>query len=245
MSAIVATEACGSNGTNEVFHCLEESSLYAQCLHSLIFAREASPRTVVEFGSGDGSPVIEALRRSGFRGSIQGFELNPVAFNIANRNIRSNAFDGLYRVRNECFFAAAAPRADCLIANPPYLPALDRNIRLPLLYGGEDGSTLSNKLLSLNYDKALLMISSYSNPIGTLHHAAAKGYAVSGFLIAPMSFGVYSSELKVRRRIETLRKTGRAFYDGSMYLLAGVRLEKRRRDVPDLSAGLIKILTAL
>jgi methylase of polypeptide subunit release factors len=246
MSSIVAAEACcGSNGTDEVFHCLEESSFYAQCLHSLIFAREARPQTVVEFGSGDGGPVIEALRHSGFTGAIQGFELNPAAYDIANRNIQDNALNGLYRVRNECFFAAKALRADCLIANPPYLPAPDRDIRLPLLYGGEDGSMLTNILLSLNYDTVLLMISSYSNPIGTLRRAAAEGYAVSSFLIAPLSFGVYSSEPKVRRRIETLRKTGRAFYDGSMYLLAGVRFEKRQREVPELSLGLIKILTAL
>lgn len=245
MSAIVAAQACSSNGTSEVFHCLEESSFYAQCLHSLVFARQMSPRTVVEFGSGDGGPVIKALRHSGFAGTIQGFELNTAAYEIANHNIHGNALDNLYHVRNECFFAVGAPRADCLIANPPYLPAPDRDIRLPLLYGGKDGSMLTNMLLSLNYDTVLLMISSYSNPIGVLRRVAAEEYAVSGFLIAPMSFGIYSSEPKVRRRIETLRKVGRAFYDGSMYLLAGVRLEKRQRDVPDLSAGLTKILTAL
>ena len=39
----------------------------------------------------------------------------------------------------------------------------------------------------------------YSNPIGTLRHAAARGYAVADFLAVPLPFGTYSSQPEVRR----------------------------------------------
>lgn len=44
---------------------------------------------------------------------------------------------------------------------------------------------LTNILLSMSYETTLLMISS-SNPVATLRRAGAEGYAVSGFMIAPL-----------------------------------------------------------
>jgi methylase of polypeptide subunit release factors len=232
--------------TNDVFCCWEESRFYAQCLKSLVLGREDAPRVIVEFGAGDGRPVIEALRESRFTGLINGFELNPSACDIANASIKVHGLHGRYRVYNESFFAHGAPTdAECLIANPPYLPAPDRNIRMPLLYGGEDGSAVTRRLLSAGYDSALLMVSSYSNPAGVIRHSIAKGYGVSDFIIAPLTFGIYSSELRVKQRIKSLRKAGLAFYDGDMYLLAGVLFKKPRDGMPDRSCGLIDIMTAL
>lgn len=245
MSSLAATDADGCEARG-VFYCPEESGFYAQCLKSLIFMRDTTARTVVEFGSGDGSPVIEALRESYFQGLVQGFELNPVACEIANSSINVSGLRNRYRVYNESFFTQR-PEADCLIANPPYLPAPDNDIRMPLLYGGEDGSSLTNTLLSLGYERTLLMISSYSNPIGTLRHAAAQGYAVHDFIIAPLTFGIYSSEPKVKRRIEALYKAGKAFYKGDIYLLIGVLFKKRGRIVsaPGRATELTNILIAL
>ncbi len=228
-----------------VFYCPEESRLYAGCLKTLIFAREDAPRTMVEFGSGDGGPVIESLRGSEFTGSIRGYELNPTACVLADHGIKLNNLQDHYTIYNESFFARPEVKAECLIANPPYLPAPDSNIRLPLLYGGDDGSMLTNILLSMGYQDVMLMISSYSNPLGTIHHALAQGYAVSDFVVAPLTFGAYSCESKVKRRIEALRTMERAFYDGDTYLLAGVLFEKARGEKTDLSYGLIKLMTAL
>lgn len=246
MSAVLtAADSANRYAAEEVFYCLEESSFYSQCLKSLLFARDAAPDTVVEFGSGDGVPVIDALCESRFAGLILGFELNPAACERASASIEAYGLQDHYSVYNESFFDAASRKADCLIANPPYLPAPDRHIRMPLLYGGNDGSTLTKALLSLSYDRALLLISSYSNPVGALRHAATQGYAVSAFTIMPLAFGIYSSEPKVKRRIEALRAVGQAFYEGNMYLLAGVLFQKRQRGLADLSSGLARILTAL
>lgn len=231
------------DGIDDIFYCPEESNFYAGCLSALIFGRRDGPSTLVEFGSGDAGPVIAALRGSSFHGSIQGFELNAMACDIANARIRAHGLQDRYTVHNESFFAHPRLHKDCLIANPPYLPAPDNDIRSPLLYGGQDGSTLTNALLSLGYDSALLMISSYSNPAGTIRHAAAQGYAVSDFIIAPLAFGAYSCEPKIRRTIEALRRSGRAFYNGDSYLLAGVLFSRQLGSTADRSAGLIKLLT--
>jgi hypothetical protein len=59
----------------EIFICPEESQFYAQCLENMVLNR-CNNDTIVEFGSGDGSPVISALQKSIFKGVIHGFELN-------------------------------------------------------------------------------------------------------------------------------------------------------------------------
>ncbi len=207
-----------------------------------VFGRETLPRTVIEFGAGDGVPVIESMRVSGFKGTVRGFELSVAACHVANRNIKLSGLHGRYVIENRSFFDSRQT-ADCLIANPPYLPAPDENIRMPPLYAGDDGCLMTNALLAMNYDRALLMISSYSNPLRCLQHAADIGYAVSGFMLAPLTFGIYSSEPKVRKQIGMLRETNRAFYSEDMYLLAGVLFDKHQST--NLSTPLRKLLTAL
>ena len=51
--------------------------------------------------------------------------------------------------------------------------------------------------MSLGFDSAVLMISSYSNPIETLRHAQEQGYHITDYMVKPMPFGYYSSEPKV------------------------------------------------
>jgi hypothetical protein len=55
----------------DVFVCDEESTFYSACLQELIFDAEHCS-SVIEFGSGDGSPVLNALARSNFGGVING-----------------------------------------------------------------------------------------------------------------------------------------------------------------------------
>ena len=55
----------------DVFVCDEESTFYSACLQELVFDAEHCS-SVIEFGSGDGSPVLNALARSSFRGVING-----------------------------------------------------------------------------------------------------------------------------------------------------------------------------
>lgn len=230
----------------QVFHCPEESNFYAQCLENLVLNVSDNSRSIVEFGSGERSPVIKSLLRTSFEGKIKGFELNNVAWKIAQSQIREYELSEQYVVYNCSFFDSLLyKQADCLISNPPYLPAADDKIYQPLLHGGTDGSKIDKKLLSLGCDEVLLMVSSYSNPVGLIDYALDRGYSVAGFEIAPLTFGYYSSESKVKNAIATLGKEGMAFYSENIYVLAGVLFKQQQNSQRDLSIELIQLMTAL
>lgn len=226
-----------------VFFCPEESDFYSHCLETLVLKNCFGSESIVEFGSGDGSPVLKALLRTDFIGTIQGFELNRSAYEIATSRIKEHKLSHSYILHNRCLFDGAKPEADYLISNPPYLPALDNKLYQPLLHGGIDGITVTQKLLSLNYPNVLTLVSSYSNPEGLINHALAAGYQVSDFAILPIQFGYYSSEPKVKRRIHELRQANQAFYSENIYLLAGVLFTQETTD--DLSTELLALLKSL
>ncbi|MEB3338701.1 MAG: SAM-dependent methyltransferase [Leptolyngbyaceae bacterium] len=229
----------------EVFWCPEESKFYSHCLDLLVLNNCLSSDRVVEFGTGDGSPIINSLIRTPFEGVIHGYELNTSAYHVANSRIQACQLSHKYVIHNQSFFDSAKPQADYLIANPPYLPAPDPDILMPLLHGGSDGATVTKQLLSLGYNNIFLMISSYSNPVETIQHANAQGYWVSEFMILPMKFGCYSSEPKVKNTIIELRKCNKAFYSSNLYLLAGVLFKEQQDCTADLSTELLQVMTAL
>ncbi len=229
----------------EIFVCPEESKFYSHCLESLVLSECGDSQLLVEFGSGDGSPVINALLRVQFSGLIRGFELNQAACKIANSMVEEYNLDDKYIVQNQSFFEFSKPDSAYLISNPPYLPAPDEDIYMPLLRGGSDGSGLTKRLLSLGYDSVLLMISSFSDPKGTVDYAKLEGYNVADFVVVPLKFGYYSSEPKVRTCIEQMRENNTAFYSGSIYFLGGVLFKKQLNNLPDLSAELIQVMTSL
>ncbi|WP_242059828.1 methyltransferase [Oscillatoria sp. FACHB-1407] len=229
----------------DVFFCPEESQFYSHCLERLVFSHCKPSDQVVEFGCGDGSPVINALLRTPFNGTIYGYELNPSACEIANSRITRYKLDQKYTVYNHSFFDAHHSDAHYLIANPPYLPAIDNDICMPLLHGGTDGATITNRLLTLGYPSAMLLVSSYSNPVGTIALALEQGYNVADFMVTPLTFGYYSSEPKVRDQIAKLRGDRKAFYSKNLYFLAGVLFQKQDIAKADWSAELLRTLTAL
>jgi methylase of polypeptide subunit release factors len=97
-------------------------SLLALSTHST--NREEQPSTLVEFGAGDGSPVISTLLKAPFTGTIHAFELNPRAAQVAHSRAEQFSLAKKYKVHNGCFFKGQKTvGAECLIANPPYLPA--------------------------------------------------------------------------------------------------------------------------
>lgn len=238
-----------SQPLKEVFFCPEESDFYSHCLETLVLQNCLNSEAIVEFGSGDGSPIIKALLRADFDGTIQGFELNRSAYEVATAQIKQHRLGDKYIIQNRCLFETAKPEAAYLISNPPYLPALDNKLYQPLLHGGVEGITITKKLLSLDYPNVLTLISSYSNPKGLIQYAIATGYSVTNFLILPVPFGYYSSEPKVRHRIQELRQENRAFYSDKTYLLAGVLFTQNSNSViassTDLSAELVKLMTSL
>lgn len=229
----------------DIFFCPEESNFYSHCLETLVLNKCVNSESIIELGSGDGSPVINSLLRTNFNGIVHGFEMNPLSCEAAEAKIEEFGLSDKYIIHNKSFFDSSKPQADYLISNPPYLPALDNKIYQPLLHGGIDGITLTKQLLSLNYENALLMVSSYSNPEGLIDYAITQGYCIANFVITPLAFGYYSSELKVKNRIEELRKNNMAFYSENIYLLAGVLFTKQDKCNVNLSAELLKLITAL
>ena len=234
-----------SKSLKDIFFCPEESNFYSHCLETLVLKKCVNSESIIELGSWDGSPVINSLLRTNFNGIVHGFEMNPLSCEAAEAKIEEYGLSDKYIIHNKSFFDSSKPQADYLISNPPYLPALDNKIHQPLLHGGIDGITLTKQLLSLNYENALLMVSSYSNPEGLIDYAITKGYCIANFVITPLAFGYYSSELKVKNRIEELRKNNMAFYSENIYLLAGVLFTKQDKCNVNLSAELLKLITAL
>lgn len=233
------------NPLNDVFVCPEESNFYSYCLESLILEKCKSSEIILEFGSGDGTPIINALLRTNFNGLICGYELNSTACKMAKYHIKERSLNNNYTVHNTSFFDSPKPIAQYLISNPPYLPALDSNLYQPLLHGGRDGAGIAKQLLLLGYENVLLMVSSYSNPVGLIDFALSQGYYVDSFLVSPLTFGYYSSESKVIKRIGDLRAKNKAFYSQKIYLLAGVLFKQQHNNMVDISSELIKVMTSL
>ncbi len=228
----------------DIFFCPEESNFYAFCIESLVLNRCLASKAIVEFGSGDGSPVIKSLLRTRFPGVIHGFEINHLAYEAAQSKIEAFGLANHYIIHNASFFDAAH-QAEYLISNPPYLPAKDNKIYQPFLHGGIDGITVTQNLLSLEYDNVLVMISSYSNPESLIDYAITKGYGIADFIVSPLKFGYYSSDPKVQQRITELRKNNQAFYSENIYMLAGVLFTKQHKLSSNLSEELVRVMTAL
>jgi methylase of polypeptide subunit release factors len=229
----------------DVFFCPEESNFYSYCLQSLVLNNCLSSETIIEFGSGDGSPVINSLTKTNFAGVVHGFEINRLSCQLANERINGYGLKDKYIVHNRSLFDMATPPGDYLISNPPYLPAIDNKIYQPFLHGGIDGITVTKQLLSLGYKNVLAMIASYSNPVGAIDYALTKGYHIANFIVSPLQFGYYSSEPKVRNRIAELKQDNRAFYSKNIYLLAGVLFTKQSDRQNNLSTELVQLMTCL
>lgn len=234
-----------SKTLKDIFFCPEESNFYSHCLETLVFNNCVGSESIIELGSGDGIPVISSLLRTNFNGIVHGFEINPSSCEAAEAKIEEYGLSDKYIIHNKSFFDSSKPQAKYLISNPPYLPALDNKIYQPLLHGGIDGITITKQLLALDYENALLMVSSYSNPEGLIDYAITKGYSIANFIVSPLTFGYYSSEPKVKSRIKELRRDNLAFYSENIYLLAGILFTKRDKSKTDLSAELIQLMTAL
>lgn len=233
--------------SEEIFDCPEESCFYAQCLQEFLAGCcQASP-VIHEFGSGDGTPMIQAVRNACYAGEVHGYEINDRSWSRAIDRIRNHRLDRRYVVHHVSFFDAGGKTpTGTLVANPPYLPAWsDRGLYLKGLYGGTDGSMVSRKLLSLAYPSVLMMVSSFSNPAGLLSYAAEQGYGVADFLIKPLRFGSYSSQPEVKSRIAELYEEGKAFYSDHCYLLAGVVFQKPPQGETELSADLLAVMQSI
>jgi hypothetical protein len=232
---------------SKIFYDPAESSFYSYCLEMLVFKACAPSTKLIEFGSGDGRPVIQALRRSGFPGVIEGFEPNDMAYRMACANIAQAGLGAQYHVLPRAFEAAACSPNAYLIANPPYLPAPHADIRLPFLYGGKDGTDITKRLLECDVEKILLILSSYSCPAEMIAHARERQYVVSHFIVLPARFGYYSTDPVVKKRIRHLHRAQKAFYSEQIYLIAGVLFQRYDglSGAVNLAREFVQVMTAL
>lgn len=238
MQQAVSTESSIYNDSidhSTNFICDEETTFYGDCIKDLVFNNS---NKIIEFGTGDASGVIKAINEFNFKGKIIGYEINELSIDIARKNIKNNNLDNIYKIKTNDFFNEKFNKDYTLISNPPYIPAYDSDILMPNLFGGIDGNELSKKLIDQDFNKVMLLVSSYCDPSGFIDYCLAKKYQVTDFKILEIEFGYYSSESKVLKRINDMKNEGKAYFNDRSYILSGVLFEKQSNK-KDLSDNLV------
>jgi len=200
---------------------------------------------VVELGTGDATAIAEVV--AGLPElRVRSFDISAPSVETARANIAARGLADRYTVELGDFFDSAdssgGPTVSTVISNPPYIPAPDRDILMPELWGGPRGNDLLLQLLKAGYDNVIAAVASYADPGDTVRTAADLGYRVANFLAMGLDFGPYSSEPKVRAHIRRLCAEGRGWADENGYLVA-VALMTRNPDIPgDRGAQLLRAL---
>lgn len=200
---------------------------------------------VVELGTGDAA-AIAAVVRSLPGLHVRGFDISEASVRRARANIAAQGVAGRYTVELGDFFdqadAAGGPAVSTVIANPPYIPAPDRDILMPELWGGPLGNDPVLQLLKTGYDHVIVAVASYAAPAVTVATATGLGYRVVNFLATALDFGPYSSEPKVAAQIRRLCAEGHGWSGPADYMVA-VAFFTRDPAIPgDRSAQLLRAL---
>ncbi len=200
---------------------------------------------VVELGTGDATAIADVVAAlPGLR--VRSFDISASSVEAARDNIAARGVADRYSVELGDFFdhadSAGEPPVSTVISNPPYIPAPDRDILMPELWGGVHGNDLLLQLLKAGYDNVIAAVASYSDPVVTVRTAEDLGYRVVNFLAMGLDYGPYSSEPKVRDHIQRLCAQGRGWAGADGYMVA-VALFTRNPDVPgDRADQLIRAL---
>jgi hypothetical protein len=189
---------------------------------------------VVELGTGDATAIADVVRSlPDLR--VRSYDISAPSVETARANIAARGVSDRYTVELGDFFdradSAAGPPVSTVISNPPYLPAPDRDILMPELWGGVHGNDLVLQLLKAGFDNVIAAVASYSDPVGTVTTAGDLGYRVVNFLAMGLDYGAYSSEPKVREQIRRLCAEGRGWAGEDGYMVA-VALFTRDPDLP-------------
>jgi methylase of polypeptide subunit release factors len=200
---------------------------------------------VVELGTGDATAISDVVRAlPGLR--VRGFDISAPTIEAARANIAARGVADRYTAELGDFFdqadSAGGAQVATVISNPPYIPAPDRDILMPELWGGVHGNDLMLQLLKAGYDNVIAAVASYADPGTTIATANDLGYRVANFLAMGLDYGAYSSEPKVREHIRRLCAAGRGWAGEDGYMVA-VALFTRNPDVPGDRAG--QLLKAL
>ena len=200
---------------------------------------------VDELGTGDASAIADAVRSlPGLR--VRSYDISAPSVEKARANIAERGVADRYTVELGDFFdqadSAGGVQARTVISNPPYIPAPDRDILMPELWGGVRGNDLALQLLKAGYDNVIAAVPSYSDPEGTVRTAEELGYRVVNFLAMGLDFGPYSSEPRVREHIRRLCADGYGWAGEDDYMVA-VALFSRDPELPgDRGDQLLKAL---
>lgn len=189
---------------------------------------------VVELGTGDATAIADVVANlPGLR--VHSYDISASSVEQARANIAQRGVSDRYTVELGDFFdhadASGGPQIATVISNPPYIPAPDRDILMPELWGGVHGNDLVLQLLKSGYDNVVAAVASYSDPVTTVRTAEDAGYRVVNFLAMGLDYGTYSSEPKVRDHIRRLCAEGRGWAGDDEYMVA-VALFTRNPDVP-------------
>jgi predicted RNA methylase len=200
---------------------------------------------VVELGTGDATAIGDVVRAlPALR--VRGFDINPPSVEAARANIAERGIADRYTVELGDFFdeadSAGGPAVSTVIANPPYIPAPDRDILMPELWGGVHGNDLVLQLLKAGYDNVIAAVASYSDPETTVRTAEDLGYRVVNFLAMGLDFGPYSNEPKVRRHIRRLCAQGRGWAGEDGYMVAVALFTKNPDVAGDRGEQLLRAL---
>src|SRR3954469_16422919 len=136
---------------------------------------------VVELGTGDATAISDVVRSlPGLR--VRSFDISASSVEAARANIAARGLSERYTVELGDFFdqadAAGGTPVSTVISNPPYIPAPDRDILMPELWGGVRGNDLVLQLLKSGYENVIAAVASYSDPresVQTATHPAYRG----------------------------------------------------------------------
>jgi predicted RNA methylase len=189
---------------------------------------------VVELGTGDATVISDVIRSlPDLR--VRSFDISASSVETARANISARGVADRYTVELGDFFdqadSAGGPEVTTVISNPPYIPAPDRNILMPELWGGVRGNDLVLQLLKAGYENVVTAVASYSDPEATVRTAGDLGYRVANFLAMGLDYGRYSNEPKVRDHIRRLCDAGHGWAGDDEYMVA-VALFTRNPDIP-------------
>jgi methylase of polypeptide subunit release factors len=220
------------------FSSADESAHYGFSVCMLLEQYRAQLRWedegVVELGTGDATAIADVVGAlPGLR--VRSFDISAPSVATARANIAARGVADRYTVELGDFFdradsSGAAP-VSTVIANPPYIPAPDRDILMPELWGGVSGNDLMLQLLKAGYENVIAAVASYSDPLATVRTAQDLGYRVTNFLAMGLDYGAYSSEPKVAAHIRRLCADGRGWAGENEYMVA-VALFTQNAQIP-------------
>jgi hypothetical protein len=233
--------SCFSSADESAHYGFSVCMLLQQYREQLGWEREG----VVELGTGDATAIADVV--AGLPGlRVRSFDISAPSVEAARENIAARGVADRYTVELGDFFdsadSAGGPQVSTVIANPPYIPAPDRDILMPELWGGVHGNDLALQLLKAGYRNVLVAVPSYSDPETTVTTAGDLGYRVANFLAMGLDFGPYSSEPRVREHIRRMCAEGRGWAGEDEYMVA-VALFTQDPDIPgDRSTQLLRAL---